>query len=304
MNAVHSLLRHSIDYAGLFPPAGLDMPAAVNNYLRYQAGPNAWALARFIVPAGRLVEFETVVADSLVAEPRQPGWQLSVLVGPDVAADLDQIVVFERRRAGSAPAISVAAVETKAETLGSVRQILRHIPGGLESYLELPLAQELEGLLHALAESGARAKVRTGGVTAQTFPSSTNLARFIHTCVAAGVPFKATAGLHHALRAEYRLSYEEDSASGVMFGFLNLFLATALARNGAAERETCRLLEESSPEAFRVEDEAISWEGRRFDLQSLERSRESIISFGSCSFTEPIAELQALEWLEPEPHRA
>jgi hypothetical protein len=300
MNPVHILLSQSIDYAGLFPPAGLGMSAAVDNYLRYQAGPEAWALGRFILPADRLVEFEKAAGDGASQRvPRRP-WQLSALVGPDLAGDLDQIAGFQRRRSDRAPAMTVDTIEAKAEGVSAIEDTMRSVPGRLQVYFELPIEPDPIDLIATVARVGARAKVRTGGVVPQAFPSTVNLARFIHACVRAKVPFKATAGLHHAVRAEYRLTYEEDSLSGVMFGFLNLFLATALARNGTAERETCRILEESSPAAFRIDDGTVSWRDQRLDRDALGRGRESLVSFGSCSFTEPIDELQSLHWLEPK----
>ena len=83
------------------------------------------------------------------------------------------------------------------------------------------------------------------GITKDAFPKTSELIRFLRGCVQAGLPFKATAGLHHPLRAEYRLTYAPDSPTGVMFGFLNLFLATAFLRAGMAESEAARLLEEA-----------------------------------------------------------
>jgi hypothetical protein len=71
-----------------------------------------------------------------------------------------------------------------------------------------------------------------------------------------------------------------------------------------AEAHTCEILEESSAAAFRIDDGAISWRDQRFDPNRLGRARESIVSFGSCSFTEPIDELQSLHWLEPKVHQA
>ena len=304
MNPVHALLRQSIDYAGLFPPAGLGMSAAVDNYLRYRAGPEAWALGRFIVPATRLAEFEEAAGDGSSQRTGRQPWQLSALVGPDLAGDLDQIAGFQRRQAGSAPGMTVDTIEAKADGVNAIQETMRSVPGQIQVYFELPIERDPIDLLATVARVGARAKVRTGGVTPQAFPSTASLARFIHACVRAKVPFKATAGLHHALRAEYRLTYEEDSETGVMFGFLNLFLATALARNGMVEGDTRRILEESSPAAFRVDDAAISWRDQRFDRDALGRARESMVSFGSCSFTEPIDELQSLHWLEPKVHQA
>ena len=304
MDPVHALLRQSIDYAGLFPPAGLGMSAAVKNYLSYRAGPEAWALGRFIVPATRLSEFEEAAGDRSSQRAGGPPWQLSVLVGPDLAGDLNQIAGFQRRHSGTAPDMTVDTIEAKADAVSAIQETMRSVPGRLQVYFELPIERDPTDLLATLARVGARAKVRTGGVTPQAFPSTVSLARFLHACVRAKVPFKATAGLHHALRAEYRLTYEEDSDTGVMFGFLNLFLATALVRNGMAEADTCEILEESSPAAFRVDDRAISWRDQRLDRDTLGRARESMISFGSCSFTEPIDELQSLHWLEPKVHQA
>ena len=88
MSAIRLLLRNSIDYAGLFPPAGLDMGAAVENYPRYRAGRSAWALGRFILPASRLAQFEAAAAGHSSGTPAGQPWLLSVLAGPDPAADL------------------------------------------------------------------------------------------------------------------------------------------------------------------------------------------------------------------------
>ena len=134
MNPVHTLLRQSIDYAGLFPPAGLGMSAAVDNYLRYQTGPEAWALGRFIVPASRLVEFqEAAGGGSSQRTGRQP-WQLSALVGPDLAGDLDQIAGFQRRQAASAPGMTVDTIEAKADGVSAIRETMRSVPGQLQVY--------------------------------------------------------------------------------------------------------------------------------------------------------------------------
>ena len=56
--ALRTLLAGLIDYAGLFPPASLDMAEAARNYEAYRAGPHSWALGRFIVPSARLNEVD------------------------------------------------------------------------------------------------------------------------------------------------------------------------------------------------------------------------------------------------------
>src|SRR5439155_25579259 len=95
----------------------------------------------------------------------------------------------------------------------------------------------LDGLLAAIAAAGVCAKVRAGATTVEGFPSTEALARFILSCSKAGVPFKATAGLHHAVRGEYRVDYGALSQCATMHGFLNLFVASALLDAGKIGQE-------------------------------------------------------------------
>ena len=300
MNAIHTLLRQTIDYAGLFPPAGLGMNAAVKNYMAYRQGDDRWALGRFILPASRLMEFEEQVAGQQ-GGLQQP-WQISALLGPDLEGDLAHIDEFHRLRAVAG--MTVDTLEVKAEGVASIPDAMRKIPDGLSLYFEIPVDRDPTELLHSIAAAGARAKVRTGGVTPDAFPSTAHLARFVHAAVQTRVPFKATAGLHHALRGDYRLTYEEGSATGTMFGFLNLFLGTASAQAGGREAQTRSILEETSSEAFQFEADGIRWRNQRLGLNALARGREAIVSFGSCSFTEPITELQALRSSPQNVHQA
>ena len=297
MSAIRTLLTESIDYAGLFPPAGLDMATAVKNYGRYRTEPAAWALGRFVVPANRLGEFE-VAAASLPNNPTGQPWRLALLAGPDLAADLEMTAKFNRRH----PAAFLAdTIEAKASSVGGIEEIMHRIPRlPLQAYIEVPIDRDPRQLLAAVSRLGGRAKVRTGGVTTDAFPTTSNLIRFLRGCVEAGLPFKATAGLHHPLRAEYHLTYAPDSPAGLMFGFLNLFLATAFLLAGMAEADVARLLEEGSPEALQIDERGVAWKSHRLDLKALSDARRvGIVSFGSCSFTEPIGDLEALNLLDP-----
>jgi hypothetical protein len=115
------------------------------------------------------------------------------------------------------------------------------------------------------------------------------------TCAQAAVPFKATAGLHHPLRATYRLTYDADSPRGEMFGFLNVLIAAAFARAGVGTEDIADLLAERDAAAFRFATRAVEWRGRRVSIEAVAESRAALaLSFGSCSFTEPIEELEAL----------
>jgi hypothetical protein len=132
-------------------------------------------------------------------------------------------------------------------------------------------------------------------VVPSAVPSLDQVADFMLACAGARVPFKATAGLHHALRAQRALTYETMSPQAVMHGFLDVFVAAALAWQGASRQEVRAALEEAAPEAFRFEEDAVAWRDRRLSAQVLADCRESFAaSFGSCSFAEPVADLRGL----------
>ena len=110
------------------------------------------------------------------------------------------------------------------------------------------------------------------------------------------MPFKATAGLHHAVRSDQALTYETGSPRAVMHGFLNVFAAAALAREGLTTDEVEAVLREDDPRAFRLDESGLDWRGVRVTTDSLAATRRDFASsFGSCSFAEPVAELRALE---------
>lgn len=301
MKAIHVLLENSIDYAGLFPPAALDMQSAVDNYAGYRRGGDSWALGRFVLPAGSLSEFSRASSRYGAAATTEDRWQLAVLAGTDLEPELRAVEDFNQR----SPLALVDTLEVKSDSADRVGNIMRRIPGHLQTYVEIPVDRDPAPLLTMIRQTGARAKVRTGGITRDAFPSSSALIRFLVSCVRSRVPFKATAGLHHPIRAEYRLTYAPDSERGPMFGFLNLFLAAAFLRRDMDEQQAHDVLREVAPAAFRIEDEDISWRGRRLTLDDLRQTRQEVmVSFGSCSFTEPLSELQSLQPLGPSAHQA
>ena len=285
---VRVLLAHLIDYAGLFPPAGLNMPQAVANYDKYLRSEYSWMLGRFIVPAARLSEFETAF-EPLTSGAGTP-WALSALFGADSAGDLVRINAFNRKQQKAA----VESVEVKATTPEQVRQLARVIPRGFAAYFEIPLEGREAECIAAVAECGRGAKIRTGGETADKFPDPARVVEFMKLCADSRVPFKATAGLHHPLRSVQRLTCEPDSASTLMHGFLNVFLAAAFLRAGMQKSLAVELLEEQSAQAIRFEAEGIAWGGHRLTSEQMSAARQTFaVSFGSCSFTEPVDELRS-----------
>jgi hypothetical protein len=294
--ALRALLAGAVDYAGLFPPAGLPMATAVAQYAEYRAGPDGWALGRFVVPVARLTELEQAAGARAPRAPAEP-WRLSALVGADAAEELRALGEFNcRHAAADAVALSADVIEAKAETVEAVERLLAAVPRWAQAYVEVPLAQDPRPLVDAIARRGGRAKMRTGGTTPDAFPTASQVLRFLRACTDARVPFKATAGLHHPLRAEYRLTYAPDSAVGTMFGYLNVFLTAILLRGGSLpEADALALLEERDPSAFRFSAASAEWRGHRADRAAIEAARrEGIVAFGSCSFTEPVGEVRAI----------
>lgn len=271
------------------------MPATVDNYSHYLRGDRRWALGRFVIPAARLLEFE-VATGALLAHSASEPWRLSALLGADAAADIRAIGEFNLRHASDGASTALAdVVEAKAGTVAEIETLLSAVPAHLQTYVEIPVDGDPAPLLRAIASSGGRAKIRTGGITAGAFPLPGDVARFIHDCVSSNVPFKATAGLHHPVRGDYAFTYEPDSPRGIMFGFLNVFLAAAFAADGLDVATLVQLLEESSAACFKVTTDAIEWRGHRLGVAAIEAARaRTIVSFGSCSFTEPLGDLVAL----------
>src|SRR4051794_16886199 len=119
-SALRTLLAGSIDYAGLFPPAGLDVATSVRQYADYRHHADAWALGRFVVPAARLAELERDAAPSPPAAPADP-WRLSVLLGADFTDELHALGEFNcRHAAAGAPALSADVVEARADSVGAI----------------------------------------------------------------------------------------------------------------------------------------------------------------------------------------
>ena len=297
--SLRALLTGLIDYAGLFPPAGLGMVPAVRNYADYRRGADAWALGRFIVPGSRLEEFEGAAAALLPTGADEIPWPISMLGGSEPGHDAEQVFNFnERHAAFAAGRAAIDTLEVKASDAATITRLVRSAPDHVRVFVEIPLAGDTTPLLETIKANGASAKIRTGGVTADAFPSAEGIARFLIAAAKAAVPFKATAGLHHARTAEYRLTYEPDSAEAPMFGFLNIFMAAAFARQGADRPTLVRLLEDGESTAFRFTRIAGVWKEPRVSTEEIAAMRASFgLSFGSCSFTEPMDDLRHLRHL-------
>jgi hypothetical protein len=311
---VRQLLAGIIDYAGLFPPASLALPETTANFVGYTTHAQAWMLARLVVPAGKLAALQWPAGQG----SGQPSLPVSVLmpgIEPDAAAfDLacSQVAQNQQRtdRVGDA-----VAIETRADSREGFAQAAERIDQ-LEGcatapvFWELPHDRPVLGeLIEAIRQRRRSdfkagravrygAKIRTGGVEAKFIPPVDQVARFIHACALARVPFKATAGLHHPVRGDQPLTCQPDAPRGVMHGFLNVFLAAAAAwEHGAPLRNLETMLAVEDPAAFRIEGDTIAVAGYRLTASQLQRTRtEFALAFGSCSFVEPVDDLVRMGW--------
>ncbi|HKH31517.1 MAG TPA: hypothetical protein VKA45_10720 [Gaiellaceae bacterium] len=144
---------------------------------------------------------------------------------------------------------------------------------GDETYVETD-AEVVPVFAEQLARSGCRLKVRCGPKA----PSVASLAATIRACKEHSLPFKATAGLHHAVRTKKE------------HGFVNLLAAAVFGDEEAA-------LAEDDAEAFRIDGDAFRWRDRAGSVEDAHRGRELFVAFGSCSFSEPVDDLIALALL-------
>lgn len=152
------------------------------------------------------------------------------------------------------------------------------------------------GELDKVKEKNSFAKIRMGGVKPEAIPATKDVALFILKCAELKLPFKATAGLHHPIRAEQALTYEADAPRAVMHGFINVLMAASLAWHG--EKDIEPVLAETNAQNFKFEDDKACWKDKCLEVnQIIEARRQFIHSVGSCSFDEPIHDLKQLGWL-------
>ncbi len=300
-----ALLAGAIDYAGLFPPASLAVDAAATAYGRHLAGPHRGLLGRFVIPAAHLEGLAAAAPASVTQASASEGrgrWPLTALASLPVAADVDLILRFnERHGSQGAWRARVEAIEVKAATPDEARAAARDA-GGLELFVEVPAHPVPLALLEAVAESGGRAKVRAGGPSLEAFPPPGHLAAWLAYCAGLRLPFKATAGLHHPIRADRPVGGGTGAPRTAVHGFVNLLMAAALLRADRIDARTAAaLLDERDPAAFSFDDQRAAWRGKSLTTTELADARAFALGFGSCSLDEPIDGLAALGLLTATP---
>ena len=287
MSSLRAFLNGIIDYAGLFPPASQDMNSAVSEYAKHREGRDSDLLGRFVVPVAKLTEFKDALESHAPAQP----WKVSAIAGEHPALTRTAIDLFN----DSTSFASCDSIEMPVGSYDDIVQATATFRDDFALFLEVSPHADPISLLREIAQTSASAKLRTGGVIESAIPSPEQVLRFMGVCVDEGVPFKATAGLHHAIRGRYPLTYEKSAPIGTMFGYLNIFLAAAFCASGASESAVLGILEETDADAFRVDDRGVWWLDHVVVHEQLAIVRETVASsFGSCSFTEPVTEARKL----------
>ena len=318
--SLRTLLADLVDYAGLYPPATLSMANAVETYNRARMGEHEFMLGRFICPVAKLKEFSKAASPLLPGTHSTSGyreqadagdpWRLSVILDPEALsesalnAQLDEIDAFNQHHSQEANGIAeVDMCEVKVADPNDIDSILDVLPDDIFPFFEFPVTTDCRGYITALSgaaeDGGAGAKIRTGGTVKNAFPTTSEISAFLHACAMADVPFKATAGLHHPVRSTHKLTYEPDAQTNIMHGFLNVFVAAALVRTKRIDDATTQAIlgcEDAS--LFKFSDQVLGWKGYLTETMHVARARETFsLSFGSCSFDEPVQDLQALKLL-------
>jgi hypothetical protein len=304
-----------IDYAGLFPPASLDLKSAFYNYLNYiTKSPYSWMMAKFICPASKLAELDKLIENEKIIF--NGPLSFSVLGSSSVHSsefldslshDVSLISDFNSKYSGR---INIDAFETRlpddifsikgddilhdmirlsSEKLGKING--KQLPLFLESFPgeNLPLFADA---ISKHNKSGGKSayKLRTGGVVAASFPPSGKIASALKTCIDREVPMKCTAGLHHPIR------HYNESVKTKMHGFINVFGAGILnVCLNLNEDVMTEILEDEEVDNFHFSDSSFGWKDYHVLASRIKEAREQfIISYGSCSFDEPVDDLKNL----------
>jgi hypothetical protein len=296
-----ALLTHSIDYAGMFPPCSLALEPALQNQAQYVHDPDAWMLNTFVLP----VEKFDAAVENLSLFDREHPLRISALGMR--AANRDEFlaaleIATEKIRSFSAEHVDLVSIgqlemplpqDVDLGLLAKMRSILKSLE--LQVFWETPI-NSAEEAIALVAEHNSQTgaaefgyKLRTGGVTADAFPTSQEIARALVAAARQRVPIKFTAGLHHPIR-QFR-----DEVKTKMHGFLNVLGAAVLAAEYQwDEQQTSEMLEDENGDSFSFHGDFFAWREWKITTDQIKTRRKLVTSFGSCSFDEPREDLRAL----------
>lgn len=268
------LFQSLFDDAALFPPASTPLQQAVRLHGQHLRSPHAGLVGGFVCPSTRLTE----LTEHIDAAAEGDFGKVSLTL-PGGRSELAGAL----RAAAEYPWLRLAAVELPVPA-GELSEGLDELSTaaatqGCAVFVEVPVADLTAAITDQLAASGLGLKLRTGGTTAEAFPGAAVLAAAIGTAVRSQVEFKCTAGLHNAIAHLY------PPTGFAHHGFLNVLLAVH-----AAETESVAV---EDVLAMRDPDE-LARQVRALSSEATGAVRARFRSIGSCSITEPLADLTTL----------
>jgi hypothetical protein len=307
--SARAFFEHLIDYAGMFPPAKLPMDQALQNYTRYAAGPDTWMLGRFVCQIASLDQLESLIR-SPVSGPVMTvttlgqGAKQASLVRRSLEAELERIRAFGNDRRFLVDTIEsllppnlevgdaadIAAGSSMLELPTAEKRVFLEVPLSGAWPMEIYRVSILIADWHTpSARRWIGLKIRCGGTA---IPTIDQLAQFLYCCTMNGLPWKATAGLHHPLR-------HRDTSGEMAHGFINVFGAGILARvHRLNVEQIAGILCEESADAFRFSEVGFAWRDWTCPVEQIREARQWMPSFGSCSFDEPRDDLLAMALID------
>ncbi len=299
--SLRALLNQSIDYAGMFPPCSLALEQAIKNHAQYVRSTDSWVLGGFVLSVGQFDAARQFLSEF---DPLHPLRVASL--GPKTAnadAFLDALESADaaiRSLSSNVDLVSISHLEMflPNEAGSALLEEASFTLGDLPVFWEAP-PERVQQTIALLAEHNSNAesatfgcKLRTGGVTADAFPSSGQIAAALVTPATHQLPIKFTAGLHHPIR-QFR-----DEVKTKMHGFLNVLGAAVLAAEHRWDaHQTATMLEDENADSFFFTDDFFAWREWKISVERLQYRRRFVRSFGSCSFDEPCEDLRALNLL-------
>ena len=311
-------LEKIIDYAGTYPPANLDLKTVFNNYLEYiKNSPYNWMLSKFVCAASNLNELDKIIQDNkiIIANPVT----FTIIGSSSVHSsefldslnrDAELMKTFADKYSES---INIGAYEVRLPSdIFSMKgdnvlfdfiklasgQLGKILGGTIPVFFESKPDDNLPSLAQAIESfnaSGGKAgfKLRTGGVEASAFPAPEKIALAVKTCRDFKIPMKCTAGLHHPIR------HYNESVKTKMYGFINVFGGGVLHCCHELDADVLiEILTDGNAGNFKFTDNSFHWKNYYVLASEVEETRRGfMVSFGSCSFDEPVDDLKKLNLL-------
>ena len=298
--SLYNFLDKLIDYAGLFPPAKLEIEPSLKNYAESIHSSDSWIMSQFIIPVSRLHE---VSADEMKKYSKDFPLRLS-LISADISNEIDIVNQFLNRYENSTIFTGhesrISDLSTFSQHLLDIHQLPKEQSLDFVSFYEVgPSENWLSQMNETVSkistfntnyETNIGFKLRCGGVEAYMFPPVEDIAHVILACIEAGVSMKFTAGLHHPVR------HYNESVKTKMYGFFNIFIGGMIAHKFSLGIDSLvGILVDENSENFKFDENGLSWKNysiSNFEIQNYRQT--SFISYGSCSFDEPREDLQQL----------